>query len=140
MKDLKNRVLVAHLLGAGAVTTTTKSKYVDLADCNSALFLVNIGAGTFTGGSVTPKLQESDSVTDLSFTDVATDDLIGSFTAVTSTTNDGLTEAVGYIGSKRYVRVVLTAAGTVSVPVSVNAILGDLNVEPGTTVVTGTAS
>jgi hypothetical protein len=140
MKDLKNRVAVAHLLDAGAVSADTKTKYVDLAGFKSAIVLVNLGSASFSSASIAPILQESDSTADASFTNVAASDMIGSFSAVSDANSDQVTQVVGYIGSKRYIRVFLDISGTLSIPASVDAVLSDAVVEPTPTPTTGTAS
>jgi hypothetical protein len=72
--------------------------------------------GTFTGvdGSnyLTITLQESDTVVGTDFTTVAAGDLVGAFTVVNASTKDQTSQMVGYIGSKRYIRVALTYTST----------------------------
>ena len=75
---------------------------VDLKDFDSATVEINVGV---VAGTHTPKLQESDD--DATYTDVAADDLIGSFANLAAST----AQKVGYIGYKRYVRVFTTSGG-----------------------------
>lgn len=135
MKDLKNKTGLVQLLEPTDLAhTTTKSKLLDLAGFNGAVLEVSIAALTGVDGSnyVTPKLQESDTTADTAFTDVSSDDLIGAFSAVNSTSLDSVIQSVGYKGVKRYVRVVLTYTGTAITAgvIGVTGILGLANVEP----------
>lgn len=65
--------------------------------------------GTWTDGTHTPKLQESDNGTS-GWTDVAAGDLIGGFSVVNSAGGGNAVQRVSYIGNKRYIRAVLTVA------------------------------
>lgn len=140
MKDLKNRVAVAHLLDAQSINADTATKYVDLAGFNSAIVLVNLGSATFSSASITPKLQESDTTNAADFSDVSAGDMIGSFTTVDDANKDQTTQVVGYIGSKRYIRVLLDIAGSLTIPVAVDAVLSDAATEPPSAPTVGTAS
>lgn len=66
--------------------------------------------GTITDGTHTLTVYESDTDVTGNYTLVAAGDLLGSFTAISS--SNAANQKVGYIGSKRYVRVVDTVAGT----------------------------
>ncbi len=83
---------------------TIKGVAVDLKGFNEAELIVNSGA-IAGSGDFTAKVQESNTTTDADFTDVAASNLLGTLPA--SLTADAAFR-VGYIGSKRYVRVVLT--------------------------------
>lgn len=70
--------------------------------------------GTYTDGTWTPGLEESDNDSDWT----ATTSYVGTLSAVDSATNeDNVIQAVSYTGSKRYVRGVLaeTANGTTGI-------------------------
>ena len=143
MLGLKDEICVAHLLDAQDITNTdTKSKYVDLANCTGAMFLVNLGAATPLSGAayLLPTLQESATTADTDFTTVATTDVDGAFTTIDSQSEDQTTQWVGYIGSKRYVRVLLNVTGSLSnTLVSVDAVVRPAH-QPQTSVTTGTAA
>lgn len=95
---------------------------VDTAGYESACALIDFGA--WTDGTHTPKLQ--DSPDNSTFTDVAAGNLDGSFTAVSSGAGQNQTYKVGYKGAQRYLRVVMTVAGTTTGAVSAATIvLGD---------------
>lgn len=66
--------------------------------------------GTITDGTHTLAVYESDTDVTGNYTQVNASDLIGSFTAISS--SNAANQKVGYIGSKRYLRVVDTVAGT----------------------------
>ena len=67
-------------------------------------------------------------------TDVATADMQGAFTLIDATSEDVLIQTVGYIGSKRYVRVKLDfttgTGGISSAPVAVMGLLGSADYYP----------
>ncbi len=90
-----------------ARTASANGTSADLAGYGSAVAIVEFGART--DGTHTPVLEESDD--DSTFTAVAAGDLQGSFTACSSAATDDVVQRVGYLGSKRYVRVALTVAG-----------------------------
>jgi len=144
-RDLHSNIkVVQHIAAALATATTTPASGVDLAGFDAAEFVISIGTVTNIANSPQPawtfKLQESDSVSS-GFTDVVTagDVLVGSaaspvtapdsstgvFLTVDAAAEDAATYRVGYIGNKRFVRVVATAANTPGdTPLSVLAILG----------------
>jgi len=102
--DIKNNVDVVQSIAPAAITATKNGTGVDLSGYNGVMAVVH--PGTRTDGTHTPKLQES--ADNSTFTDVATADLVGSFAAIAS----NVIQRVGYIGIKRYVRVVSTVSGT----------------------------
>lgn len=97
--------IAASVTPDGNRTASVNGNAVDVRGYNSALVALN--PGTITDGTFTPKLQESDQ-SGSGFTDVDASDLDGAFAALASNTP----QTVGYIGSKRYVRVVITASGS----------------------------
>lgn len=103
MRDIKNNVDLAVSINPGAKTADATGAGVDLSGYGSAMAVVQ--AGTKTDGTHTPKVQESDD--DIAYTDVASDDLEGGFTALASNT----VQRVGYKGAKRYIRAFVTVAG-----------------------------
>jgi len=103
MRDIKSNVDEAQSLAPAAITSTTNGSGVDIRGYDSAMAVVH--PGTRTDGTHTPKLQESDD--NSTFTDVASSDLQGTFAAIASNT----IQRVGYVGSKRYLRVVTTVSG-----------------------------
>lgn len=105
-RDIKNNVDVASSLEpALRATGTSNGSGVDLQGYGSAMMVVHFGA--YTNGTHTPSLEHSDDNT--TFTAAAASDMDGSFTAVSSSAS-GTTQRVGYRGSKRYIRAVMTVA------------------------------
>lgn len=106
-RDLKNNVDSFQSVAPAARTTTVTGAVVDLSDYEAAM--VHLSVGTITDGTHTPKLQEADT-SGGSYTDVAADDLEGSFAALASNVN----QRVGYKGNKPFVKVVVTVTGSPS--------------------------
>jgi hypothetical protein len=104
-KDLKSLINVQKSLAPAAVTATATGSAVDTAGYESATVVLDVG--TITDGTHTPKLTEC-ATTGGSYTDVAAADLLGSFAALAT----GVTQKVGYIGSKQFLKVVVTVAGS----------------------------
>lgn len=106
---LRNQNLqVANSLSAAArsAAATINGTGVDLAACDAAT--VAFQFGTWTDGTHTPKIQESND--NSSFTDVAAGDQIGTLSAVSGAGGSNTTQVVGYKGAMRYIRAVLTTA------------------------------
>ncbi len=108
MRDLYNNLYPGVSFDPAAKTASVTGSGVDLQFFEGADVMLQ--AGTITDGTHTPKLQESSDNT--TFTDVAAGDLQGSFTALTTGAGNGgsAIQEVGYIGSKRYIRVFVTVA------------------------------
>ena len=102
MKSLKALLSAVATILPAAHTSDVTGATVDLA--NFASNKVNLNVGTITDGTHTPKLQES--VDDSTWTDVAAADQDGTLAALVSDT----AQSVGYIGTKRYIRVFVTVA------------------------------
>ncbi len=104
MRDLNKAISVATTIDpAAARTATTTGSTVDLSGYRSAAVVLH--CGVFTDGEFTPTVEESDD--DSSWSTVAAGDLSGAFTAVTASTDVSIQE-VGYLGSKRYLRLLMT--------------------------------
>ena len=104
MLDLKNNIEPAISLAPAARNASANGTGIDLQGYESALVIVTCGA--ITDGTHTPKVQESDA-SGSGYTDVAAGDLIGALAACSA----NALQTVGYKGSKRYIRVVMTIAG-----------------------------
>lgn len=150
-RDLHSSIKVVQHVAAQAITATnTPSSGVDLRGFDAAEFLISVGTITNIANSPQPswtfKLQESDSES-TGFADVtdSNDVLVGSaaspvttpdsstgvFLTIDAASEDATTYRIGYRGSKRYVRVVATAANTPgSTPYSVVAVLGAAHLVP----------
>lgn len=148
-RDLYNNLATVQLLDPQAINDTdTKSALLDTREHGGALILVP--CGTFTGADadsyVSLILQESDTTVDGDFTAVATTDMhraittatAGLFGLVNSTSVDNALFKVGYIGSKRYIRVLLDfttgTGGVTAANVSVVAVMAQPPRLPAATV------
>ncbi len=107
MRDLKSNLDVVQSLAPAARTADADGTGADLLGYGSAVAVVAFGA--WTDGTHTPALEESDD--NSTFTAVAAADLQGSFTACADADTDNTVQRVGYLGTKRYVRVALTVTG-----------------------------
>ena len=105
MKSLKSLLTtVASILVLQRTATVTGST-VDMANfaSNKVVFM----PGVLTDGVHTPKLTESDAAAS-GFTDVAAADQDGTLAVLAS----DVPQSVGYIGTKRYLRLVITTTGS----------------------------
>ena len=141
-RDSYNNLVPVQLLDPQAINDTdTKSSLLDTREHGEALILVP--CGTFTGADadsfVNLILQESDTTADSDFSAVATTDMLraittataGLFGVVNSTSVDNALFKVGYIGSKRYIRVLLDfTTGTGGVTAANVAVLGVMSNPP----------
>jgi len=135
-QDLMNNIKLVQTIAPITKTTglsgdTTEGTGVDTAGYESCTFHFNIGAAVDTSDA-DYKLQES--ADNITFTDVASTDIIGSDTilSLTNTTGANATLKKGYIGTKRYVRAYLTitTGGSGSWPHAVTVILGHARKAP----------
>lgn len=114
--DLKNNLIANQSLAPAARTSSVNGTAIDLQGAESALIVVECGA--LTDGTHTPSLEESDA-SGSGFATVAAADRIGALVACTANT----VQAIGYVGSKRYVRVVMTIAGAPSTGAVTSAVV-----------------
>lgn len=111
MRDLKNNIGVVQAIAPQVVAATVTGAALDLLGFNSAVLVVNTGA-IVSSGNYTAKLQESDTTTSGDFADVAAGDLEGSFPSALAA--DSVVR-VGYKGTKRYIRTVITKVSGTSI-------------------------
>lgn len=93
------------------------SSLLDTAGFSGVEVDVIIGALTGTLGAsnyLTPTLQECATTEADDFTDVAAANMLGALSVVDASTEDSVIQRVGYIGTKRYLRVKLDYTGTIS--------------------------
>lgn len=111
MRDLYHKIsLGASLAPAVRTTGAFNGSAVDLRGFDAAVISVSFGA--YTDGVHTPSLQHS--MDGSTFTATSTSDIDGSLSAVSSAAGANTIQSVGYIGSQRYVRVVMTVSGATS--------------------------
>jgi hypothetical protein len=111
MRDLHHSIGAVLALSPAVQAATIKGLAIDLRGFNEAELIVNTGA-IAGAGDFTAKVQESNTTTDGDFTDVAAANLLGTLPA--SLAADAAYR-VGYIGSKKFVRIVLTKNGGTSI-------------------------
>ena len=95
-------------LAPAARTATANGSGVDLQNFGAAVAVITFGA--YTDGTHAIKLQESDD--NSAFTDVAAAQVDGSNPSVSGAGGASQTYRLGYLGTKRYLRVVATVSGT----------------------------
>lgn len=132
---------VTQIQAAAVTNSDTNCTSVDMKGYESLMFVVNVGASADTiNGSNYIELEVEDSSDDSTFSDCADADILdsvsatnnGTFGLIDAASEDEATFKVGYVGDKRYVRVVLSFTGTHSTgtPISVDAIRGNAAVKP----------
>lgn len=109
-RDLVNNVDVVESLAPASRTATANGTGVDLRDFNSATVIIELGAAGGTSPSFTFEVQESDD--DSTYTAVADADLLGDDEPVA--TEAAAPVKIGYSGTKRYLRVAITAVSGTS--------------------------
>lgn len=145
-----NMKVVQHVAAQNISTTNTPSSGVDTEGADALEMVLSVGTIANIGNSPTPswafKLQESDE-SDSDFSDVTDstkvvvssaqspvttpDETSGVFLTIDDAANDAATYRIAYIGDKRYVRLVATAADTPGdTPYSVNAVLTYPHIAP----------
>ena len=114
MIDMRSETTTAFGISATlSGTTPAAGNIVDLVDYQAATFLYQTGAVTDAGAAAgfAIEVQHSDTTAAADFTAVADADLVGA-EADLAVTDDGTDSvaigSIGYIGTKRYVRVVVT--------------------------------
>lgn len=132
MKDLYNNLEIVSVLDPIAVTTTATYTDIDLAGFNSALLVLNCGldAGSGLGGSHKFVFTLYDSPDGTTYTLVETADMLdltvasGVVLTIDAVGEDNSIYKLGYVGGQRYLQLVMTVTGTVSMPLSIECIKG----------------
>lgn len=105
--DIANHLSAVQSLKPAARTATANGTGVDLRNYNGAVAVIYVG--TWTDGTHTFELQDSND--NSTFAAVPAADLIGTEPVVDAATEDEQDYEVGYIGSKRFLRVIATVSG-----------------------------
>jgi len=124
MRDHASNISLASTVAPAVQSATVKGQAVDTRDANAATVILHTGA-VAGDGDFTAKVQESDTTDDGDFVDAT--NLIGAFPA---TLEANKTLKVGYVGYKRYVRLVLTKNGGTSIAASAVVELSALRERP----------
>lgn len=133
MKDMHNNVNVINVVTPAAVGTTgiaggKLSSIIDRQGYNSVEFIYHSGASASAADTITPVVYEASATGD-SFTSVAAADLLGTEAALTLSAA-GQIKRVGYVGSKRYLKLRLYGTGTATAIVAATAVLGNPDLAP----------
>lgn len=114
-KELYSSYKVSNALDTQAITTdtTTAGDIIDTAGYSSLLFAIQ--SGTLTDGTYTVLIQEGDESNLSDASAVADADLTNTEASASfAATDDNTVTKIGYVGSKRYVRLSLVSASTSS--------------------------
>lgn len=126
MKDTYSDFGVAATLAPLVQTATLAGSAVDLQGFNSATLVINTGA-IAASGLYDIKLQESPTTTGGDFTDVAAADLLGALPAGLAA--DSVYKQ-GYVGTKRYIRAVITKQSGTSIAAGAVVVRGHADNAP----------
>lgn len=114
-KELYSSYKVSNALDTQAITTdtTTAGDIIDTAEYGSLLFVIQ--SGTLTDGTYTVLIHEGDDSGLSDAAAVADADLTNTESSASfAATDDNTVTKIGYVGSKRYVRLSLVSASTSS--------------------------
>lgn len=144
MKDMTNPIKITQVLDPDTVDATGNSGDIDLAGANAATLLISLGEDGGSGLSSSHKLafklehadddgtgsagsySECDDDDVLGFTDLSS----GVFFTLADTDDDDEVYKIGYVGGKRFVKLTWTETGTVSIPMAVLLVQGELQDVP----------
>ena len=137
MKDLYNNIEVTSVLDPIAVTATATYTDIDLQGFNSSCLIVNCGLNGETLGSSHKFVGVLyDSADGTTYAAVETADMLdltvtaGTIFTIDATGEDNSIYKFGYVGGKRYLELVVTVTGTVSMPMSIELIKGEPESSP----------
>jgi hypothetical protein len=126
MRDLINSIRAVPAITPAVQSASVNGPAIDLRAAGRGAFVVNTGA-IVGSGDFGLKLQESDTTTSADFTDVVANEVA---TDAPPTLAASSAYRIGYMGYKRYVRLVLTKAGGTSIAAGAVAVLTDLDQRP----------
>lgn len=115
MRDLHNNIKEEVALNITAISsdTTTDGNIIDLQGYGSVEFIIQ--SGTLTDGTYTPLIEDGDDSGLSDAAAVADASLLGTEAAAAfAATDDNSITKIGYIGSKRYVRLSIVSGSTSS--------------------------
>jgi hypothetical protein len=138
MRDMHSNIKVLRAIEPKAIGTTgiangSLSPILDRRGYDSAEFVILHGTAGATGDTTTPVVYESDTAVSGDFTSVADADLVGTealaglpaeATARTSGVGKNVATKLGYIGTKRYLRLRLYGVGHATGIVGAALVLG----------------
>lgn len=126
MRDMHNNIKVVTAITPQAVGTSgiaggKLSAILDRRGYDAVEFAYKSGTSASAADTITPVIYEAAATGD-SFTSVANADLLGTEAAITLSA--AAVKQVGYIGTKRYLKIRLYGTGTATAVVSADMILG----------------
>ncbi len=132
MKDLHNKIEVVSLLDPVVVDATATIDDIDLAGWNSAELIIAAGIDAGSGLSSSHKLVFVlyDSPDGTTYTAVETADMLGVtvtsgiILTIDATDEDATVYHFGYVGGQRYLRLIYTETGIVSMPMAITLVKG----------------
>lgn len=127
MKDSYNNLKAVPAINPAVKTDAENGAAIDLRGYGSATVVVQTGA-VAGAGDFGFKLQHSHTTDNGDFVDVTAADLLGTAPAAEMGANS--VYRIGYIGPRRYIRVVTLDNGGTSVAIGATAILGHPAVAP----------
>jgi hypothetical protein len=114
MRDLANHIAVRRGISpAAAITDNTPfvSQIIDLAGFDSAMFVINAGSLADADATFTALVEHGDAANLADAAAVPDSNLTGTEAAASLTfADDNAVKKIGYVGSKRYVRLTITPA------------------------------
>ena len=132
MKDSYNSLVAVSVLDPIAISATATHTDIDLAGWESALLVINCGldAGTTLGSSHKFVFTLYDSPDGTTYTLCDDVDVLGVTVAsgvictIDAVGEDNSIYQFGYVGGQRYLQLIYTITGTVSMPMSIEVIKG----------------
>jgi hypothetical protein len=123
-RDLKNDIKIANALNITSITTNTTTAGVEIDTQGYESVTFEIITGARTDGTVTPLIQETD--TSGSYSGSVDDDNLIGLEADAAISVAQSRSRVGYIGTKRYVKLSLVSTSvTTGLTAGASVILGD---------------
>lgn len=134
-RDIVHNVGVVQAIAPAAAdsgNTAIVGAIVDTAGFESVALVLNIGALGTDAATFATTLEHGDDPALADTSAPATTDLVGSLSDVAFTgTDDNKTKKIGYIGSKRYLRMTVTPSGNAAAAyISAVAVLGHARNKP----------
>ena len=136
LRSLKDTLKSVQVLIAAPLTATTATTGTDLSDANSLMWLVSAGAMAFTGtDKLSLTVQHSD--TDSGYANAVDADIFdaedgdnGIAKILDAGADASKVHAIHYRGNKKFARLNIVEAGTVSVALDVVAVTGHHELMP----------
>lgn len=134
MRDMMNHIHVLAGIAPAVVTDNTAqvSAIIDVRGYDALTWLINTGTLSDADATLAVTMDHGEAANLSDAAAVAATDLVGTLALAGATfADDGETRKVGYIGTKRYVRLTITPANnTGNIPISAMALLGRPSRQP----------